>query len=94
MPGHRDQFRLSNFHVRTSEAGKRQSTIANKGRFLWLRPRTWLCLAASVVLCLSCHSSLRQDVPLTELRGGLDPLTKAFNSDVGRVRLMLLLDPT
>jgi hypothetical protein len=54
-------------------------------------------LAALVVLCFSsCSSSFRQgaDLPLTELHGGLDPLRNAFNNDVGKVRLMLLLDPT
>jgi len=53
-------------------------------------------LAALVVLCFACSSSHRQGagVPLTELKGNLDPLRTAFNQDVGKVRLMLLLDPT
>jgi hypothetical protein len=53
-------------------------------------------LAALVVLCFSCRSRLREDagVPLTELHGNLDPLRTAFNEDVGKVRLMLLVDPT
>jgi hypothetical protein len=53
-------------------------------------------LAASVVLCFCCRSPLRQgtDVPLTDLSSGIDPLKNAFNNDVGKVRLMLLLDPT
>jgi len=74
----------------------RQSSVANKGRFLWLWPQAGLCLAAFVVLCLSCSPSFRQgaDAPLTELQGGVDPLRDAFNKDVGKVRLMLLLDPT
>ncbi len=58
-----------------------------------------LCLAALIVLGFSYCSSLRDDVdvPLTTLSGkpgGLDPLKDAFNKDVGKVRLMLLLDPT
>ena len=62
----------------------------------WLRRWTGLCLAALVVLCCSCSFSHRQGagVPLTELKGNLDPLRTAFNQDVGKVRLMLLLDPT
>jgi len=58
--------------------------------------RVVLCLAALAVLCFSCLPSLRQsaDVPLTELHGTLDPLRNTFNKDVGKVRLMLLLDPT
>jgi hypothetical protein len=53
-------------------------------------------LAALTVLCFSCLPSLRQsaDVPLTELHGTVDPLRNTFNKDVGKVRLMLLLDPT
>jgi len=62
----------------------------------WLRQWTGLCLAALVVLCFSCRSRLREDagVPLTELHGNLDPLRTTFNEDVGKVRLMLLVDPT
>ena len=62
----------------------------------WLRRWTGLYLAALVVLCCSCSFSQRQGagVPLTELKGNLDPLRAAFNEDVGKVRLMLLLDPT
>lgn len=58
--------------------------------------RAGLCLAALAVLCFSCGPSLRQnaDLPLYELHGSLDPLRRAFNKDVGKVRLMLLLDPT
>jgi hypothetical protein len=70
--------------------------MANKSRFHWLRAGAGLCLAAFVVLCFSCSSSLHQGagVPLTELHGNIDPLRNAFNEDVGKVRLMLLLDPT
>jgi hypothetical protein len=70
--------------------------MANKSRFHCLRAGAGLCLAAFVVLCFSCNPFFRQgaDVPLTELHGSLDPLRKAFNEDVGKVRLMLLLDPT
>jgi hypothetical protein len=94
--GSRTQFRFSKFRLRSSEAGNGQLTIANKSRFLRLRLRTGLCLAAFVVLCLSCRSSIYQGagLPLIELHGGLDPLRNAFNKDLGKVRLMLLLDPT
>ncbi len=57
-----------------------------------------LRLAALLVLSLSgCSFSRSPDFPLTTLSAGpagLDPLRKAFNDDVGKVRLMLLLDPT
>jgi len=57
---------------------------------------TTLCLAALIVICFSHCSSLRRDadVPLTQLSGSLDPLRDAFNKDAGKVRLILLLDPT
>jgi len=53
-------------------------------------------LAAFIVLCFACSFSLRQGagVPLTELHGNIDALRTAFNQDTGKVRLMLLLDPT
>jgi hypothetical protein len=53
-------------------------------------------LVAFVVLCFSCSSSLHHGagIPLTELHGSLDPLREAFNRDAGKVRLMLVLDPT
>ena len=57
-----------------------------------------LYLAALLVLSLARCSSVRSpEFPLTTLSAGpagLDPLRKAFNDDVGKVRLMLLLDPT
>jgi hypothetical protein len=70
--------------------------MANNSRFHWLRAAAGLCLAAFVVLCFSCSSSLHQGagVPLTELHSNINPLRDAFNEDVGKVRLMLLLDPT
>ncbi len=94
--GSSPQFRFSKFRLRSSEAGSRQSTMANKSRFHWLRAGAGPCLAAFVVLCFSCSSSFRHGavLPLTELHGSLDPLRNAFNEDVGKVRLMLLLDPT
>jgi hypothetical protein len=69
---------------------------ARQNGFLSWRSRVGLCLVASVVLCFCCRSPLRQgaDVPLTELSSGVDPLKNAFNKDMGKVRLMLLLDPT
>ncbi len=65
---------------------------------LWTR-LTSLCLVAVIALGFSRCSSLRHgaDIPLTTLSGtpnGLDPLKNAFNQNVGKVRLMLLLDPT
>ncbi len=73
-------------------------TRVSAPRWVWAR-LTSLCLAALVVLGFSHCSSLRHgaDLPLTALSGspgGLDPLKSAFNKDVGKVRLMLLLDPT
>jgi hypothetical protein len=57
---------------------------------------TTLCLAALIVICFSHCSSLRRDadIPLTRLSGSLDPLRDAFNKDAGKVRMILLLDPT
>ena len=88
-PGNRDKFPFSDLDLQ-------KLAIANRGLFRPLRRRAGLCFAALAVLCFSCGSSLRQsaDLPLTELHGSLDPLRNTFNKDVGKVRLMLLLDPT
>jgi hypothetical protein len=88
-PVKRDELLFSSFDPQNP-------AIGNKGLFLRLQRRVVLCLAALAVLCFSCLPSLRQsaDVPLTELHGTLDPLRNTFNKDVGKVRLMLLLDPT
>jgi hypothetical protein len=43
-----------------------------------------------VLACCTSHPKF----PLTTLASNLEPLRTQFNQDVGRVRLMLLIDPT
>jgi hypothetical protein len=78
-----------------AEPSHRAALYTPKGG--WARSTT-LGLAL-VALAFSHCSSLPHDagLPLTTLsdsRSGLDPLRNAFNRDVGKVRLILLLDPT
>ena len=88
-PDNGHEFPFSDFELQ-------KLAIGIRGLFRPLWRRAELCFAALAVLCFSCGSSLRQSayLPLTELHGSLDPLRNTFNKDVGKVRLMLLLDPT
>ena len=54
-----------------------------------------LALAAALLLlgCASCSSPGR-GLPLTVLSNDLEPLRTEFNQDAGKVRLLLLVDPT
>ncbi len=82
------QFRISSFE---REIGSVQT-----------RPRLHvlaLGLLISLSYCSYCSSLRRStpDFPLVTLSNGpsgLDSLRKEFNKDTGKVRLLLLLDPT
>lgn len=74
--------------------GTKRAAALKSGR----NRRSALCLLVLLVFSLSRCSSFRSsEFPLTTLStaaAGLEPLKDAFNGDAGKVRLMLLLDPT
>lgn len=53
-----------------------------------------LFLTAFALFSLSHCSSPGTNVPLTELSTDIEPLRAEFNKDAGKVRLLLLVDPT
>jgi hypothetical protein len=50
----------------------------------------FLALVAGLTQC----SPPQREIPFTKLSSGFQPLRAQFNQDVGKVRLLLLLDPT
>ena len=53
-----------------------------------------LALAAVLLLGLATCSAPGHRLPLTVLSNDLEPLRTEFNKDAGKVRLLLLVDPT
>jgi|GEM_PF-2919674 len=58
--------------------------------------RRFVRLALVVFLLGTAHCSrpTEREIPLTRLSAGFEPLRAQFNRDAGKVRLLLLLDPT
>jgi hypothetical protein len=54
---------------------------------------TRVLAAAALGVLVSCGPS-GPEVPVQSLPNGLDPLRAAFNADLPKLRLILLLDPT
>ncbi len=50
-------------------------------------------LTAVLLLGFSYCSSPERELPVTKLSGDLEPLRTAFNNGVGKVRLLLIIDP-
>jgi len=69
------------------------SAFRRKPYVLKMRRSGFPLLAAWVLLLMSC-SSHERDLPLTYLTDDFEPLRSQFNQDAGKVRLLLLLDPT
>ena len=69
------------------------SALKRKPYVLKMRRSGFPLLAAWVLLLVSC-SSHERDLPLTYLTDDFEPLRSQFNQDAGKVRLLLLLDPT
>jgi hypothetical protein len=55
--------------------------------------RTCILVAAALGVLISCGPS-GPEVPVQSLANGLEPLRSAFNAELSKVRLLLLLDPT
>ena len=53
-----------------------------------------LALAVILLLGLTNCSAPGHGLPLTVLSNDLEPLRTEFNKDAGKVRLLLLVDPT
>jgi hypothetical protein len=53
-----------------------------------------LALLGLLAGLLTWQSASRSAIPVTQIDSGAQPLRQAFNRDSGRVRLLLLLDPT
>jgi len=52
-------------------------------------------LFAALLLCLAqCSKTNERQIPVTRLDADFEPLRTQFNKDAGKVRLLLLLDPT
>ncbi|MFQ5694388.1 MAG: hypothetical protein ACE5HB_00195 [Terriglobia bacterium] len=64
-------------------------------RRAWRR-QPWALLPAALALALvaGTGAAQTQPKPYPELTPDLDPLRSQFNADAGKVRLILLLDPT
>jgi hypothetical protein len=56
--------------------------------------RKMLGLVAALLFSLVCCSPPAIEPPITRLSSDLGPLRTQFNQDAGKVRLLLLLDPT
>ncbi len=57
-------------------------------------PRKVLLLALALLFSLSQCGLSRRELPVAKLSSDLEPLRTAFNKDTGKVRLLLLVDPT
>ncbi len=53
----------------------------------------WVVFALATLLA-GCNSTPKRLVPITGLSSNFEPLRSQFNQDAGKVRLILLLDPT
>ncbi len=56
--------------------------------------RRWALLATALALFSVASPAWVQEASFPELDAQLEPLRAQFNADVGKVRLILLLDPT
>lgn len=56
--------------------------------------RKILSLPILLLIWLSCCSRPERQLSVTRLQHDFEPLQAAFNQDAGKVRLLLLLDPT
>jgi hypothetical protein len=56
--------------------------------------RKRLLFACVLVLGLSQCSSPERELPVAKLSNEFEPLRSEFNNDAGKVRLLLILDPT
>lgn len=56
--------------------------------------RAVLLVAVALALLTSVLPAGTQSAALPELNQQLEPLRSQFNADIGKVRLVLLLDPT
>ena len=65
-------------------------------RMQWIegRRKAALLLVLTAALLAAATPARAQDAPYPELSRYLEPLRSQFNDDVGKVRLILLLDPT
>ncbi len=64
-----------------------------KGRAIFPRRSKVAAICTALLLALlSCSKG--PEAPITSLANGVEPFRDAFNQDVGKVRLLLLLDPT
>jgi hypothetical protein len=53
-----------------------------------------LLFAALILGLAQCSKSNERQIPVTRLSKDYEPLRAQFNRDTGKVRLLLLLDPT
>jgi hypothetical protein len=53
-----------------------------------------LLFAALILSLAQCSKTNERQIPVTRLSTGFEPLRAQFNRDGGKVRLLLLLDPT
>jgi hypothetical protein len=76
--------------LRTSgKHGYPWATVPKLGR------RAIRLLGVALLLGLSqCSTAPRRQIPITRLSGDFQLLRTQFNQDAGKVRLLLLLDPT
>jgi hypothetical protein len=58
------------------------------------KPRLVVLFLLAFLSGLTHCSAPKQEIPLTRLSSDFQPLRSQFNRDAGRVRLLLLLDPT
>ncbi len=65
-------------------------------RMQWIegRRKAALLLVLTAALLAAATSARTQDAPYPELSRQLEPLRAQFNADAGKVRLILILDPT
>ena len=60
----------------------------------WITSRAVLSLAVALALLAGALPAGTQQAAFPELDQQLEPLRSRFNADAGKVRLILLLDPT
>jgi len=61
---------------------------------IWTRLAPGLFLLLCAALLFSQCSAPQRNIPLTRLSSEFQPLRAEFNQDAGKVRLLLLVDPT
>lgn len=53
-----------------------------------------LTLIALLLGLGNCSKTSQRQIPVTRLSGDFEPLREQFNRDAGKVRVLMLLDPT